>query len=50
MDEKIDQQIQKSVYAQHIHSIPGFGLVCSAKLAGEIGTLERFSKQSSFSI
>ncbi len=50
LDAKIDQQIKESVYAQHIKSIPGFGLVCSAELAGEIGTLERFPKQSSFSI
>ena len=50
MDSKIEQQIKKSDYAQHIESIPGFGLVCSAELAGEIGTLERFPKQSSFSI
>ena len=50
MDAKIDQQIQDSDYAQHINSIPGFGLVCSAELAGEIGTLERFPKQSSFSV
>ncbi len=50
IDTKIDQQIQQSADAQHIDSIPGFGRVCSAELAGEIGTLERFAKQSSFSI
>ena len=50
IDVKIEQQIQESAYAQRIHSIPGFGLVSSAELAGEIGTLERFPKQSSFSI
>lgn len=50
LDAKIGQQMQKSDYAQHIDSIPGFGLVCSAELTGEIGTLERFPKQSSFSI
>ena len=50
LETKIEQQMQKSVYAQHIESIPGFGLVCSAELAGEIGTLDRFPKQSSFSI
>ena len=50
LEGKIDQQMKASVYAQHIDSIPGFGLVCSAELAGEIGTLERFPKQSSFSI
>jgi len=50
LETHIEQQIQASIYAQHIESIPGFGLVCSAELAGEIGTVERFPKQSSFSI
>ncbi|MCK5191825.1 MAG: IS110 family transposase [Methylococcales bacterium] len=50
LDIKISQQLKNSVYAQHIDSIPGFGLVCSTELAGEIGTLARFPKQSSFSI
>ena len=50
LEAKIKQQMQASVDAQHIESIPGFGLVCSAELAGEIGTLDRFSKQSSLSI
>ena len=50
LETKIEQQMKESVYAQHIESIPGFGLVCSAELAGEIGTLDRFPKQSSFSI
>ena len=50
LDVKISQQLKNSGYAQHIDSIPGFGLVCSAELAGEIGTLARFPKQSSFSI
>ncbi len=38
LDNKITQQLKSSVAAQHINSIPGFGLVCSAELAGEIGT------------
>jgi len=50
LEAKIDHQTQDSEYAQHINSIPGFGLVCSAELAGETGTLERFPKQSSFSM
>ncbi|MFK5947635.1 MAG: transposase [Methylococcales bacterium] len=50
LDAKISQQLKNSGYAQHIDSIPGFGLVCSTGLAGEIGTLARFPKQSSFSI
>jgi transposase len=49
IEAKIGQQIEKSVIAKHIASIPGFGLVCSAELAGEIGRVERFPKQSSFS-
>ena len=31
-------------------SIPGFGPICSAELAGEIGTLERFASESSLAL
>jgi len=50
LESEIDQQMTDSVCAQHIDTIPGFGRVCSAELAGEIGTLDRFPKQSSFSL
>ena len=33
-----------------IDSIPGFATVCSSELAGEIGTLERFQRESSLAM
>lgn len=48
LESDIDQQIAQSVSAQHIDTIPGFSRVCSAELAGEIGTLKRFPKANSF--
>ena len=49
LEGDIDKQVAQSIDARHIDSIPGFGRVCSAELAGEIGTWMRFPKQSSFS-
>lgn len=40
----------QSQIAQLIDSIPGFGLVCSSELAGEIGTIERFEKEGSLAV
>ncbi|MGH8549679.1 MAG: transposase, partial [Methylococcales bacterium] len=48
LEKELDQQAARSVYAQQLDTIPGFGLVCSAKLAGEIGTLQGFQKPGSF--
>lgn len=39
-----------SSLAQHIDSIPGFGLVCSAELAAELGTTERFASEASLAL
>lgn len=39
-----------SVLAQRIDSIPGFGLVCSAELAGEIGAAARFASEASLAL
>jgi hypothetical protein len=33
-----------------LQSIPGFGAVCTSELAGEIGTIERFASEGSFSL
>ncbi len=33
-----------------LDAIPGFGLVCSAELAGEIGTVERFRSDASLGV
>lgn len=48
LENELNTPAAQSAYARHIDSIPGFGLVCSAELAGEIGTLERFRTESSF--
>ena len=50
LEEKIEQLIPQSSYASHIESMPGFGVVCSGELAGEIGNAARFAKESSFSM
>lgn len=36
--------------ARRIDTVPGFGAVCSAELAGEIGTLDRFHAESSLAV
>jgi transposase len=45
--EGLERQIEvisfKSELAQRIDSIPGFGLICSAALPGEIGDLASFA-------
>ena len=39
-----------SAIARQIISIPGFGSVCTAELAGEIGTIERFRNEASLAL
>lgn len=39
-----------SEMARLIDTLPGFGLVCSSELAGEIGTLERFAGEASLAV
>jgi transposase len=41
---------ERSTIARLIDSIPGFGVICSAELAGEIGTLERFGAEASLAL
>lgn len=40
----------QSRLAQLIDTIPGFGRVCASELAGELGTVERFSQESSLAL
>jgi hypothetical protein len=40
----------KSELAQRIDSIPGFGLICSAELPGEIGDLARFGGEAGVAV
>ena len=46
LEDEIGRVGQDSAMAQQIDSIPGFGLVCSAELAGEIETIARFRGES----
>ncbi len=40
----------KSMIANHLASIPGYGAVSSAELAGEIGTIARFRSEASLAL
>ncbi|MDH3601275.1 MAG: IS110 family transposase [Candidatus Tectomicrobia bacterium] len=50
LEAKIDAVAQESVIATILDSIPGFGRICSAELAGEIGTIERFRSDASLGV
>jgi transposase len=50
LETKIKQVAQDSKIAKTLLSIPGFGPVCTSELAGEIGTIERFSKEGSLAL
>ncbi len=50
LEAKIDAVAQESSVASILDSIPGFGRVCSAELAGEIGTIERFGSDASLGL
>ena len=39
-----------SPMATQLDTVPGFGLICSSELAGEIGTVERFLGEGSFAL
>ena len=50
LEAKIKEVAQNSTMAKVLSSIPGFGPVSTAELAGEIGTVERFSKEGSLAL
>ena len=50
LEAKIAGLAAKSRIAKIFRSVPGFGAVCSSELAGEIGTIERFSKEGSLAL
>jgi len=50
LEVEIDHWCGQSILAQHIRTIPGFGLICAAELAGEIGAIERFAKADSLAV
>ncbi len=50
LDAKVAEMAKGSTIAKTLRSIPGFGAVCTSELAGEIGTIERFCSEGSFSL
>ncbi len=50
LEAKIDAVAHESRVASLVDSIPGFGRMCSAELAGEIGTIARFGSDASLSL
>lgn len=50
LQHQCEALIDQVPMAQRIDSIPGFGPVCAAELTGEIGTIARFAKESSFAL
>ncbi len=50
LETKIKQVAEDSKIAKILLSLPGFGKVCTAELAGEIGTIERFAKEGSLAL
>jgi transposase len=50
LQAKIKEVAKISTIAKILLSIPGFGAVCTSELAGEIGTVERFSKEGSLAL
>ena len=50
LERAFEALTQRSEMAQRIGSIPGFGVISCAELAGEIGTLERFAGEASLAM
>ena len=50
LEQRIEVIAASSVIATKLRTITGFGPVCSATLAGEIGNLERFGSEASLAL
>ncbi|NVJ59633.1 MAG: transposase [Gammaproteobacteria bacterium] len=50
LDNEILKKLEHSEIGQRLLSINGFGVTCCAELAGEIGCIERFRKESSLAL
>lgn len=50
LETRMEEVAQGSEIAQAFLTIPGFGDTCSAELAGEIGTIERFGSEASLAL
>lgn len=50
LETTMHQVARESTIATTVASIPGFGPICTAALAGEIGTVTRFQQESSLAL
>jgi transposase len=50
LEARMETVAQNSNIAKTLSTMPGFGAVCTAELAGEIGTIERFGSESSLAL
>lgn len=50
LEKKMEKISSESEIASRLKTINGFGGVCTAELAGEIGTLERFESEASLAL
>jgi len=50
LETTMHQVARESTIATTVASIPGFGPICTAELAGEIGTATRFQQESSLAL
>ena len=50
LEKANEELIPQSEIASRLMSIPGFGPICSGELAGEIGVINRFSKEASLAM
>jgi transposase len=50
LDAKIAEVAKNSTIARILRSIPGYGAISTAELAGEIGTVERFGSEGSLAL
>jgi transposase len=50
LEQRIETISASSEIATRIGTIPGFGLICSATLAGETGTFDRFEAETSLAL
>lgn len=48
--DQLDVSCSKSLMAQRLESLPGFGPKCTARLTGEIGTIGRFDSESALAV
>lgn len=50
LEKQMEKLVQESRLAKLLKSIPGFGTVCAAEVAGEIGNIERFKSEAGLAI